>query len=166
MRRKAAAQVTDRANEIMRVSAAIDRLVQAIIDGTPARAVKERLDALEARRGELEATASEQERPLPALHPAMAEIYRQKVTDLAAALNAPETRAEAAEILRGLIDTIELRPSAEAYDILLRGDLAGILTLASNSKKPAALSRDGLSQMALVAGAGFDLCRTSGHLRA
>ena len=83
----------------------------------------------------------------------MAEIYRQKVTDLAAALNAPETRGEAAEILRGLIDTIELRPSAEAYDILLRGDLAGILTLASNSKKPAALSRDGLSQMALVAGA-------------
>ena len=80
---------------------------------------------------------SEQESPLPALHPAMAEIYRQKVTDLAAALNAPETRGEAAEILRGLIDTIELRPSAEAYDILLRGDLAGILTLASNSKKPA-----------------------------
>ena len=166
IRRKAAAQVTDRANELVRVTAAIDRLVQAIIDGTPARAVKEKLDALEARRGELEAKESEQESPLPALHPAMAEIYRQKVTDLAAALNAPETRAEAAEILRGLIDTIELRPSAEAYDILLRGDLAGILTLASNSKKPAALSRDGLSQMALVAGAGFDLCRTSGHLRA
>ena len=32
--------------------------------------------------------------------------------------------------LRGLIETIELRPSAEANDILLRGDLAGILTLA------------------------------------
>ena len=106
---------------------------------------------------------SEQESPLPALHPAMAEIYRQKVTDLAAALNAPETRAEAAEILRGLIDTIELRPSAEAYDILLRGDLAGILTLASNSKKPAT-GGDGLSQVALVAGQDFfDLCRTNGH---
>ena len=57
IRRKAAAQVTDRANELARVTAAIDRLVQAIIDGTPARAVKEKLDALEARRGELEATA-------------------------------------------------------------------------------------------------------------
>ena len=55
MRRKAAAQVTDRANELARVTAAIDRLVQAIIDGTPARAVKEKLDALEARRDELEA---------------------------------------------------------------------------------------------------------------
>ena len=51
IRRKAAAQVTDRANELARVAAAIDRLVQAIIDGTPARAVKERLEALEARRG-------------------------------------------------------------------------------------------------------------------
>ena len=41
------------------MTAAIDRLVQAIIDGTPARAVKERLDALEARPGELEAKESE-----------------------------------------------------------------------------------------------------------
>ena len=55
MRRMAAAQVTDRANELLRVTAAIDRLVQAIIDETPARAVKERLEALEARRDELEA---------------------------------------------------------------------------------------------------------------
>ena len=43
----------------------------------------------------------------------MAEIYRRKVADLAAALNAQETRAEAAEILRGLIERIELRPAAE-----------------------------------------------------
>ena len=136
MRRKAAAQVTDRAHELARVAAAIDRLVQAIIDGTPARAVKERLDALEGpAEDELEAKASEQASPLPALHPAMAEVYRQKVSDLAAALNAPETRGDAAEILRGLIDTIELRPSAEAYDIFLRGDLAGILTLAVGTAK-------------------------------
>ncbi len=46
------------------------------------------------------------------LHPAMADLYRQKVTDLAAALNAPDSRTEAAEILRGLIETIELRPDA------------------------------------------------------
>ena len=55
LRRKAAAQVADRAQELARVTAAIDRLVQAIIDGTPARAVKEKIDALEARRDELEA---------------------------------------------------------------------------------------------------------------
>ena len=65
-------------------------------------------------------------------------------------------RPEAAEILRGLIETIELRPSEKGYEILLRGDLAGILILASNSKKPAALSRGGLSQVALVAGVGFE----------
>src|SRR5262245_3666104 len=35
LRRQAAAEVTDRANELVRVVAAIDRLVQAIIDGTP-----------------------------------------------------------------------------------------------------------------------------------
>jgi hypothetical protein len=90
----------------------------------------------------------------------MADLYRRKVSGLAAALKEPDTRSEAAEILRGLIETIELQPTETGYEILLRGDLAGILSLASDSKKPAALSRDGLLQEALVAGAGYQLWRT------
>ena len=58
--------------------------------------------------------------------------------------------------MRGLIERIELRPGAEGYEILLRGDLAGILALSVQSKKPAALSRDELLQVALVAGVGFE----------
>ncbi len=85
----------------------------------------------------------------------MAEVYRRKVEDLAASLATPEARAKAAEILRGLIEAIELHPSPDGYEIRLRGDLAGILSLAAQSKKPATVSRDGLSQMALVAGARY-----------
>jgi hypothetical protein len=55
----------------------------------------------------------------------------------AAALNTLETRGDAPEILRGLLERIELRAEPDGYAILLRGDLAGILTLASDSKKPA-----------------------------
>jgi site-specific DNA recombinase len=130
--------------------------VQAIVDGTPARSLREKIAELEARREALESALVNREAPAPVLHPAMAEVYGRKVADLAAALNDEATRPEAAEILRGLIDAIELRPGKSRYDILLRGDLAGILTLAINSKKPATLSRDGLSQVALVAGVGFE----------
>ena len=41
----------------------------------------------------------------------MAGLYRQKVTALAQALEHPETRTEASEALRGLIDAIVLTPN-------------------------------------------------------
>ena len=67
--------------------------------------------------------------PKPVLHPAMAEVYHRQVNQLADALNDDRNRAEAAELLRGLIETIELRPEGTGFAILLRGDLAGILSL-------------------------------------
>jgi hypothetical protein len=41
--------------------------------------------------------------PPPLLHPGLAEFYRQKVTDLAQAVEHSDTRTEAAESIRGLI---------------------------------------------------------------
>jgi hypothetical protein len=41
----------------------------------------------------------------------MAGLYRQKVTALGQALEHPETRTEASEALRGLIDAIVLTPN-------------------------------------------------------
>ncbi len=162
LRNAAAAHVTAQVQELSRISTSIERLVQAIIDGAPARAVTGKIEALEARRSELEAARTERKAPPPLLHPAMAEIYRNKVENLAASLAAPETRVEAADLLRGLIETIELHPGLGGYEIRLRGDLAGILSLATDGKKPAALSGGGFSQMALVAGVGFEL-RPSGY---
>jgi hypothetical protein len=45
----------------------------------------------------------------------MAELYRQKVTDLAQ-LEHPDTRTEAAEAIRGLIDAIVLTADAGAVE--------------------------------------------------
>ncbi|TPE43122.1 recombinase zinc beta ribbon domain-containing protein [Amaricoccus solimangrovi] len=156
LRGAARERIEERKRELAKVNRDLERLVQAIVDGTPARTIHARIAALEARREELEAEQTRGETPPPLLHPAMAEIYRAKVGNLAAALTAPDSRVEATEILRGLIDAIELRSGAEGYEILLRGDLAGILTLASDTKKPGAVSGTGLSQLALVAGAGFE----------
>jgi site-specific DNA recombinase len=142
--------------ELAMIRRDLDRLVQAILDGTPGRVLSDKITKLETRRDQLEAALAEREAPPPVLHPAMAEVYHRKVADLAEALNRDDTRAEAAEILRGLVERIELQPSDAGYDILLRGDLAGILALSAQSKKPAALSRGGLLQVTLVAGVGFE----------
>lgn len=54
----------------------------------------------------------------------------------------PVTQAEAAEILRSLIDAIVLTPAEDELHIEVQGDLAGILTIAVNAKgRPERASR-------------------------
>jgi len=70
-----------------------------------------------------------------------------------------ETRTEATEILRGLIDEISLTPENGELRIDLRGELASILKLAVGSKKLA--TEDGeLEQIKVVAGVRNHLYRT------
>jgi hypothetical protein len=53
---------------------------------------------------------------LPLLHPGMADRYREQVTRLAESLENADTRSEAAEVIRGLIDAIVLTPAEGAPD--------------------------------------------------
>ena len=91
--------------------------------------------------------------PQVRLHPNLAEVYRQKVENLRGALNDDETRGEAVEILRSLIDEIRLVPEDGKLRIHLVGKLAALLALGQN-KQPV-LDEDGL-QLTLVAGVGFE----------
>ncbi|MFP3747902.1 hypothetical protein SB816_33090, partial [Achromobacter sp. SIMBA_011] len=65
-----------------------------------------------------------------------------------------EKRVEAADILRSLVDQIVLTPVDDKMAIDVQGDLAGILTIAAQTKNPAG-GRGG-SQVKMVAGAGFE----------
>ena len=47
----------------------------------------------------------------PALHPNLVGLYKRKVAALEEALADPETRSEAGEILRGMVDRIEITPA-------------------------------------------------------
>ncbi len=67
------------------------------------------------------------------------------------ALNQPDAQAEAAEIVRSLIDAIVLTPDNGKLRIDLHGELAGILALAADGKKPDRV-RSGLEQIKMVAG--------------
>jgi len=84
------------------------------------------------------------------LHPSLAEVYRQKVENLHEALNEETPRTEAVEILRGLIDEIQLSPRNGQLDIYLVGNLAQILDLCAK-KHPGA--KDTGVQTSLLAGA-------------
>jgi site-specific DNA recombinase len=128
-------------------------MIEAIKNGFAGPDLKAEWDALQARKMALEAKLESANEPPPLLHPGMAEIYRQKVTGLALALEHPDTRTEAADAIRGLIDAIVLTPAEGALEaqvvrrgrrvkaeargresglqIELRGNLAAMLTMAT-----------------------------------
>ena len=116
---------------------------------------KAEIKALDARRKELQAQLESADEPPPLLHPEMAELYRQKVTTLAQALEHPETRTEATEALRGLIDAITLTPSqGDLQNRVEResGGDAGRRPKCERSPETGDLSL----QVVMVAGAGFE----------
>ena len=141
----------------------IENIVTAITEGMCHPSMKAKMDVLEAERADLEAKLAAQPEPEPvAIHPGLAETYARKVADLAEALNDPEARPEAAELLRGLIESVTLTPDADAPNghlIELRGELGAILSLCGNdiaTNTNARRGTAGVRQVTVVAGAGFE----------
>ena len=141
------------AKELEKVKRDIRRIIEAIKNGVPPLSIKDEMVALEERKQHLTAKLESAPKEKPLIHPNLAKLYRRKVADLTEALGSEETRAEAFELIRSLIDGIVLIPEDGALKVELRGDLAGILTLCSQSKNPSGLSPEGLEQVKLVAGA-------------
>ena len=118
---------------LAKITREIDNIVTAITEGMFHSSMKAKMDALEAQKAAYEAKLAALPAPNPViLHPGLADIYAAKVSDLAAALNDPESRPEAVEILRGVIEKIVLTPDADAANghlIELFGELGAILSL-------------------------------------
>ncbi|MBK4217885.1 recombinase family protein [Paracoccus caeni] len=143
-----------------RVKKSIDNIITAITEGLYSSSMKEKMDALEAERAEIEAALERTLDPSPVeIHPGHAAIYEKKVAALSTALNAQDTRAEAAMILRGLIEKVVIHPGPEAQEIDLYGELGAILSLCANPDTAHADARRNggrLRQVTMVAGAGFE----------
>ena len=90
--------------------------VQDADDGDTETSIETLIDAAEKVEGAASAQVcapaklDSADEPPPLLHLEMAALYRWKVTDLAKALEHPDTRTEAAEAIRGLGDAIVLTP--------------------------------------------------------
>jgi site-specific DNA recombinase len=150
MERRSSLSAAER--EIERIEARRKKLVESIMEGVPASEVRDELKANVARREELKAKLAAADEPPPLLHPGMADLYRQKITALAQALEHSETRTEASEALRGLIDAIVLTPNQGELQIELKGNLAAMLGAAQNAKR-SPQTGDLSLQVVMVAGA-------------
>jgi hypothetical protein len=138
-------------SEFATVEREIRKLIQAIKDGVSALSIKDELLSLEARKVELQSRADAPEMP-ELLHPRMADVYHEKVGSLCLALEGEASRTSAAEAIRALVEAIVLKPDGEGLKITLKGDLAGMLSAARDSKRSPDTG-DLLVQIKLVAGA-------------
>ena len=138
--------------EIERIEVRRKKLIEMVMNGVAPSEVKDELNSNAARREELKARLAAADAPPPLLFPEMAGLYRQKVTSLAEALENPETRTEASEALRGLIDAIVLAPNQGELQIELKGNLAAMLGAAQNAKRSPETGDLSL-QVVMVAGA-------------
>jgi site-specific DNA recombinase len=154
------AQRATNEDALARAERELARLVQALVDGVPASAVREKIAELEARKDALRIRLATSGDNGIRLHPNMAGYYRAQIADLRTALAESGRRSEAAEIVRKLIDRIELSPvvrqGRKTLSVSLYGRLAGILAMATKAKASLDESDASIKVTKLVAGRGFE----------
>lgn len=122
----------------------VARLVAAIAEGGDEfPEIREALQKARADRDHAAAQLAEIEAlPVVALHPGIADQYREQVARLNEALADPAARQEAGHAIRALIDRIILSPAQEGggVDIEVKGKLASIVALATGEPAPSTAS--------------------------
>ena len=128
------ATLTAAEREIERIEVRRKKLVQSIIDGVPASEVRDELTTNAARREELKAGLAAAGSPprccIRRWPSCIARRWRSWQ-----ALEQPESRLEATEALRGLVDAIILTPSDGELGIELKGNLPAMLSAGINAKR-------------------------------
>jgi site-specific DNA recombinase len=140
--------------ELADVKRKLDGVIDAIADGLRAAGLQQRLDELEARRIEIEqGLAAEPTSPVR-LHPNLAQVYRRQVDRLQHALNDPEIRNEALQILRGLIEHVSIGPAENGLEIEIVGEIAKMIELGIGNKTKQPILDETMSRsVKVVAGA-------------
>jgi site-specific DNA recombinase len=139
----------------------IERIVDAICDGTATPEMKARAQAMDAERQEIDRKlAQAPAEPPVALHPEAAAGYakiigalRQTLADFEAGAETDPANRRLADVARGLIEKIEIVPNPRGkggVDLRLHGDLSRFLT--PEEGQAPSVSAGGLS----VAGGGYN----------
>jgi site-specific DNA recombinase len=119
----------------------IQRFINAIAEGIDVAEIKQALESARNKRAAAEAElANLAALPTVALHPAVADDYRQQVASLENALAGDEeSRLEVIPKLRALVERIVVTPAGEGkrgVELAIEGRLAAILALASGEPMP------------------------------
>lgn len=140
--------------ELKRVEREHEKILDLYLkDAMPVEMLKERSSKLEARKKELAGILDEADEPPPLLHPNLAKYYHDEIAALHDKLGNEETRGRAAQMLRTLVERIELVPNGDELAVVLRGDLAAILTFACGKKNPAFLEQKAVLEELMGSGA-------------
>jgi site-specific DNA recombinase len=144
--------------DLNKVNTAIKRCLTFITegDGDPGL-VRDELRSLEARKKDLNRAlnAVHEDRTVE-VHPNIADLYRKKVTELQTLLLDETSRPMAMDLIRSMIDHIEINVGAERGnpEVILVGALAQILAFTQQNKTVASNGSDG--RVLMVAGVGFE----------
>jgi hypothetical protein len=123
--------------ELADVERKLRGLIDAIADGLRAPGLQQRLDELEACRTAIEERLAASPITPVRLHPNLAQIYRRQVEQLQQALDDPQIRDEAVEVLRGLVEHVSIGPADNGLEIEIVGEIAKMveLSLGPNAKQ-------------------------------
>ena len=143
--------------ELAGVARKLTGLIDAIADGLRAPGLQQRLDDLEARRKQLEQELAAPPTTPVRLHPNLATVYRQQVERLQEALNQPDIRDEAIQVLRSLVERVSISPAKNGLEIEIVGEIAKMVELGiENQAKRATLDEEAARSVKVVAGIGFE----------
>ena len=93
------------------------------------------------------------------LNPALADLYKEKISKLATVLKDPKICAQAKLLIRKLIKRVNVTYNETHWDISIKGEISALVTIAQNAKNPpkGRLNYDVLdSSTKVVAGVGFE----------
>ncbi|EDP62757.1 Recombinase [alpha proteobacterium BAL199] len=147
--------------DLAAVERKLNGLYDAIADGLRTTGIKAKVEALEQDKARLESVIAATPAAAPILHPNLSKLYAARVGDLQDALRAEDLRTEALDILRGLIERVDIGPKADdgSRPVALIGAIAGMIE-AAHSKRPASGEAGVLGVFTrsakVVAGVGFE----------
>ena len=149
------ASLSNGRQELACVEREIRKLIQAIKDGVPALSIKDELLSLEAQEGRTAVAPRRTRRCRSCCTRGWPTSIARRSGASASRLESEESRTGAVEAIRALIEAIVLEPDGDQLKITLKGDLAGMLSAARDSKRSPDTG-DLMVQIKLVAGAGFE----------
>ena len=105
-------------------------LYDAIADGLRGAGLQSKLDTLENEKSELLKTLESPTSATVSLHPALADLYKQKINQLADVLKDPKIRIQATLLIRELIERVDIDYNENSWDTAIKGDISALVSSA------------------------------------
>ena len=127
-----------------------------------AAGLQSKLDTLENEKLELLKTLESPTSATVSLHPALTDLYKQKINQFADVSKDLKVRIQATLLIRELIERVDIDYNENSRDIEIKGEISALVSLAQNVKSPpkGRLNHDALaSSTKVVAGVHNSRCR-------